>query len=164
MYVSRNRSKTMAFCGMTAALAVVIGCLAGIIPVATYVIPVLQCMILQLVVKGCGKKLAWAWFAAVSILSVLLCPDKEAAAVFIFIGYYPIVKPRLDKLKFPVLWKLLLFSVSMRSLYLLGIYVLGLEGLSEGMTLALGLVTFALGAVTFLLLDKLLNRFGRKLS
>lgn len=162
--MSRNRSRSMAFCGMTAALAVVIGCLAGIIPVATYVIPVIQCLILQLVVKSCGKRLAWAWYAGVGILSALLCPDKEAAAVFVFLGYYPIVKPRIDSRKLSALWKLLLFSVSMGGLYFLGIHVLGLESLEGDMTFALGAVTFLLGAVTFFLLDHLLTRFWRKLK
>ena len=85
--------------GMLAALAVVIMNLVGLIPVATFVCPMLCMMVLTLVVRFCGRRIGWAWYGAVSILSVLLGPDKEAAAVFVFLGYYPIVKPRLDRRK-----------------------------------------------------------------
>ena len=77
--------------GMLAALALVIMNLVGLIPVATFVCPMLCMMILTLVVRFCGKRIGWAWYGAVSILSILLAPDKEAAAIFIFLGYYPIL-------------------------------------------------------------------------
>ena len=79
-----------------AALAVVIMSLGTLIPVATFVCPVLCMLILQLVLKLCGSRIAWAWYGAVAILSLLMAPDKEAAAVFLFLGYYPVVKPRMD--------------------------------------------------------------------
>ena len=82
-----------------AALAIVIMCLGGLIPFATFVCPMLCCMITKLVLSMCGKRIAWAWYGAVAILSVLMAPDKEAAAVFVFLGYYPIVKPWMDKRK-----------------------------------------------------------------
>lgn len=161
---NRN-AKAMAFGGVTAALAVTLGCLAGMIPIATYVIPVLQCLVLHFVVKACGSKTAWVWYAAVSILSALLCPDKEAAAFFVFLGYYPIVKPRLDKLPLNVLWKLLLFLVSSATVYGLLIFLLGMEELAAEfaqMGKWLGSVTLILGCATFLLLDRLLTKLSRR--
>ena len=89
----------MALGGMLAALAVVMMSLGTIIPVATYVCPMLCALLLQGVLKTCGSRVAWAWYGAVALLSVLLAPDKEAAGVFVFLGYYPIVKPALDRKK-----------------------------------------------------------------
>lgn len=161
----RNQNaKAMAFGGVTAALAVVLGCLAGLIPIATYAIPVLQCLVLQLVLSACGKRTAWAWYAAVSILCLLLCPDKEAAAVFLFMGYYPIVKPRLDRLKFSWLWKLLLFLSVGAVMYGLLIFLFGMTYILVEFTqmgTALAVITLLLGCVTFLLLDRLLSRKRR---
>ena len=74
-----------------AALAVVIMCMGGIIPMATYVCPMLCSLLLAVVLRLTGRRIAWAWYAAVSLLSLLLGPDKEAAAVFVFLGYYPII-------------------------------------------------------------------------
>lgn len=159
----RNQNaKAMAFGGVTAALAVVLGCLAGMIPIATYVIPVLQCMVLQLVFSLYGAKTAWIWYAAVSILGVLLCPDKEAAAMFVFLGYYPIIKPALDKLPASPVWKTGFFLAATAAMYALLICVFGMNDLSEEfreLGLILGGVCLVLGCVTFLLLDKLLTRF-----
>ena len=48
----RNGSaKKIALSGMLAALAMVIMCMGGLIPVATYVCPMLCCVILQMVAK-----------------------------------------------------------------------------------------------------------------
>ena len=83
--------------GVFAALAVVIMNLGGLIPMATYVCPTLCMVILSFVHMACGRRIAWSWYAAVSILSLLMSPDKEAAAVFAFLGYYPILKPVFDR-------------------------------------------------------------------
>ena len=92
----------MALGGVMAALAVVILSLGGLIPLATYICPMLCILLVKTVLQICGPRIAWAWYGSVSILSMLLGPDKEAAAVFGFLGYYPIVKPKLDTAKFGI--------------------------------------------------------------
>ena len=162
----RNNAKQMALGGIFAALAVTIMSLGGMIPLATYVCPVL-CMMLQFTVLiFCGKRTAWAWYGAVSILGLLLGPDKEAAAVFCFLGYYPIIKPRLDKMRLGLLWKAMLFNASMCIMYWLLLHLFGLEGLTEEFSelgTAMLWVLLAMGNVTFFLLDKVLILFARKL-
>ena len=159
----RNGSaKKIALSGMLAALAMVIMCMGGLIPVATYVCPML-CMVLEcFAFRICGKRYAWTWYAAVSILSLLLAPDKEAAAVFVFLGYYPLIKAILEKTRFSRIWKILYFNAAVFLMYGLLIYVMGLGQLYTEFTSAgfWGLVLLlALGKLTFVLLDKLLNRF-----
>ena len=159
----RNGSaKKIALCGMLSALAMVIMCMGGLIPVATYVCPML-CMVLGcFIFRICGKRYAWTWYAAVSILSVLLAPDKEAAAVFVFLGYYPLIKAMLEKIRFSWIWKVVYFNAAVFMMYGLLIYVMGLNQLYAEFTSAgiWGLILLlVLGNVTFILLDKLLNRF-----
>ena len=161
----RTTAKQMALGGILAALAVVIVSLGGLIPIATYTIPML-CAVLQFIVlRPCGSRVAWAWYGAVAILSLLLGPDKEAAAVFVFLGYYPILKPRMDNLKLPWLWKGLLFNASILTMYGLLIHLLGVgqivaefEELGKWMTAVL----LILGNVTFFLLDKVLDKYAKK--
>ena len=156
----RTPAATMAFGGILAALAVVIMSLGTLIPVGTYVCPMLCAVILQMVLKACGSRIAWAWYGAVSVLSLLLAPDKEAAAVFVFLGYYPIVKPRLDRMKAKWLWKGLLFNGSVLVMYWLLMHLFGLDYLTEeftGMGFVMLAVLLILGNVTFFLLDKLLG-------
>ena len=73
--------------GVMAALAVVIMCLGTLIPVATFICPMVCILLAQLVLKTCGARYGWAWYGAVAVLSLLLAPDKEAAAVFAALGY-----------------------------------------------------------------------------
>ena len=146
--------------GVFAALAVVIMNLGGLIPVATYVCPVLCMLLLSFVDRACGKRIAWAWYGAVSVLSLLLSPDKEAAAVFLFLGYYPILKPKLDTMKLRWVWKLLIFNGSMVVLYSILIRLMGLEavtGESEELAGIMLIVLLVLGNVTFIALDRLLT-------
>ena len=156
----------MALGGVLGALAVVIMCMGTLIPVATFVCPMLCMMILKLVLTVCGSRIGWAWYGAVAILGLLMAPDKEAAAVFAFLGYYPILKPKLDKLPWSIFWKLLLFNTVILSMY----WLLGnLFGMTEvnaefrEMGTAMTVVLMLLGNLTFFLLDVLLGRrFGRK--
>jgi len=148
-----------------AALAVVIMCLGGIIPLATYVCPMLCAMLLAAVLRLVGRRIAWAWYAAVAVLSLLLGPDKEGAAVFVFLGYYPIIKPWVDRRKVPFLWKLIIFNVSIGIMYSLLIYLFRLEQVIlefRDFGLVLTLITLLLGNVTLFMLDLLLSRIGTR--
>ena len=151
-----KQSKKMALGGIFAALAIVIMSLGGLIPVATFVCPMLCMLLLRLVTQLCGKRIGWAWYGSVAILSLLLGPDKEASAVFVFLGYYPILKPKLDATKTPVLWKFVLFNIAVGLMYFLLIRFLGLEKIAVGTVLTV--ILLILGNVTFILLDIALER------
>ena len=162
-----SEAKRIALGGMLGALAMVIMCLVGLIPVATFVCPVLCMILCAIVLLLCGKRIAWAWYGAVSILSLLLAPDKEAALVFCFLGYYPIVKQIFDKYRLGWLYKFLLFNTSVLILYGITIRILGmyqiLKEFSEMGTILI-VVTVVLGNVTFLLFDRTINLLYRKMS
>lgn len=165
--MNRSRqARAMALGGVMAALAVIIMCLGGLIPVATYVCPMLCMMLLCFVLESTSSRVAWAWYAAVSFLSLLLGPDKEAAAIFLFLGYYPIVKPWLDRRKFRILWKALLFNGAILLVYALLIRLFGMDQLGaefRELGLALTGVLLLVGNVTFALLDRILGQFSRKM-
>ncbi len=161
----QNSAKQIALGGVLAALAIVIMCFGGLIPGVTYITPMLCCLMVQLVRSYCGTRIAWAWYGAVSILCFLMAPDKESAALFLFLGYYPIVKPRIDRTRLPWLWKGLLFNAAILILYSLLIYLLGMNELAAEFTqmgIVLLVITLILGNVTFFLLDKLLGRKLRR--
>lgn len=154
-----NSAANIALGGVLAAMAVAISCLGGLIPAATFVCPMLSMLILAVVLRRCGVRIAWAWYGAVAILSVLLSPDKEAAAVFAFLGYYPILKPRMDALPLRWLWKILLFNAAILLMYWLLMHIFGMVQILQEfaeMGTALTVITLLLGNVTFLLLDRLL--------
>ena len=150
----------MALGGLLAALAVVIMSMGTLIPVATYVCPMLCTLVLQLVLKICGKRVAWAWYGAVSVLSLLMAPDKEAAEIFLALGFYPIVKPGLDRRKGKWLLKGLFFNGMILLTYWVLLHLFGMAQLVSEFTemgTLLAAVLLLLGNVTFFLLDRLLE-------
>lgn len=156
----------MALGGLMAALAVVIMCLGGLIPLATYVCCVLCMMLCGLILRLCGRKVALTWYCAVSILGLLLGTDKEAAALFVVIGYYPILKPYFDKKKIiGFVCKLIYFNAVILLAYLALIYLFGMAAIMAEFTelgVIGGIIMLLLGNVTFLLFDKLLLIMNKK--
>ena len=156
---------SVALGGVLAALGVVVMCLGTLIPVATFLCPMVCMILAQVVMKTCGGKMGWAWYGAVAVLSLLLSPDKEAAAVFAALGYYPMVKPRLERREWPWLWKGLLFNAVILALYWLLIHLLGMDALAEEFAEAgkvMTVVMLILGNVTFFLLDRVLSKRFRR--
>ena len=160
--MKKTPASQIAFGGMMAALALVIMNMVGLIPLATYVCPSLCMVLLSVVLKLCGKRIGWAWYGAVAILSILMAPDKEAAMIFAVIGYYPIIKPAFERTKMPNTCKYLYFNVVILLVYWLMINLMGLTEIAKEfaeMGLLFTIVT---------LLDKILtrisvlNKWGRK--
>ena len=155
----------MALGGVLAAVAVVIMSLGGLIPVATYVCPMLCAVLLQVVLMTCGKRVAWAWYGAVALLSVLLSPDKEAAAVLIFLGYYPIVKFRhmefVKSRAARTALKLVLFNAAVCVMYGILFLTMGGEALMREMVengWFLTALMLVMGNAAMLLYDWMLER------
>lgn len=156
-----KNAKPMALGGVTAALAVVIMCVGTLIPVATYMVPMLLCLFLGYLRPMLGGKYAFCWYLTVAVLGVLLAPDKEAAALFLFLGHYPIVKPKLDKKPLSLLWKLLLFNAAILLMYWLLMQVFGMAALREEfreLGTVMTVASLILGNFTFFLMDRLLGR------
>ncbi|MBE6926322.1 MAG: hypothetical protein E7461_05695 [Ruminococcaceae bacterium] len=158
-----KKAKQIALGGVLGALAVTILFLGGMIPVSTYICPVFCMLILQTVQNFCGRRMAWAWYAMVSFLALILGPDKEAAAILVLLGYYPIIKPKMDKLPLRILWKLVFFNAVTVFMYTAVVAILGLEAIVVENTFIgyVGLILMLLlGNATFFLLDMTLTRFA----
>ena len=151
-------------------MAVVIMSMGGMIPATTFICPMLCMLLLKMVQKTLPLRFGWAWYGAVAILSLLLSPDKEAAAVFAAIGYYPLLKPIMDKWPLKWLWKAILFNVVILVLYWMLMHIFGMAELLqefEEMGTVMTIVTLVMGNACFFLLDMLLSkdlidRFKRK--
>lgn len=164
-----NNRKTpagaVALCGVLAAVAGVIMGMGTLIPVATYVCPVMCMVLLQVVLRTCGSRYGWAWFGCVAILGLLFAPDKEAAVIFCFLGYYPILKPKFDRKKGKWLLKGLYFNAVILAAYGFLIYLMGLKEVLQEfgeMGVIFTVVLLILGNATFFLLDRLLGMKPRK--
>ena len=115
---------------MMAALGVVFMFAGGFFGVMTYASPLLAAVCLIPVMREFGKGWAWLCWFATAVLSALLTADKEAAFFYIFVGYYPMIRPFFNRIgpKIPrVLVKLAFFTASVAVMYLLLLFVLRLD-------------------------------------
>ena len=147
----------MAVCGVTAALASAIMLVGTWVPAATFCCPVLASLLLIPVEREYGVRLSLCWYGAVAALSLVLAADKEAALLFALLGWYPVCKPRLDRLRHKWLrrlGKLALFQAALL-VYAAVLRLVFPGGALEGGLLA---AVWLLACVTFGLYDLLLGR------
>lgn len=151
---------------MLCALSVAFLWLSGILPLSTYFWPILASAALLPAREECRKSYAWSCFAAAAILGLLLCADKEAALLFCFLGYYPLLKPKIDAISSKVLRLLLkvaLCTVSMGLMYALIIFVFKLPAVVQEFSETaawLLWVTAATGLALFFLYDIAIDRLS----
>lgn len=158
----REQSRKVALCGVLCGLAVVVLLLGGLFSLAVYCAPLLAMAVLLPVLEEYGPGTAGAAYGAVAILALLLVPDRETALVYVFFGWYPLLRPRiaaLPSLPVRLVCRLGVCGLSMFLLYGVTIRLLGLTAVTE--ELGGGWLTAALavmGCALFLLLDLALGR------
>lgn len=144
--------------GIVTALSVVLMLLTTVIPFGTYAFPAFAGMLLVAVVIELNCAWAFSVYFVVSVLSFLLLSDKEAALYYaVFLGFYPIVKNFIERIKSRVLQYVLKFSafnVCMVLAFYLSVFVLSIP--KESFSINghyLPLVFLALGNVAFIIYD-----------
>ena len=159
----KEKSRKMALCGMMCALGTAVMLMGGMIPLATFCCPALAGMVLLPVLAEAGKKPALGAYAAIAALSLLMCPDKEAALVFAFLGYYPVLKWTLEKIRrkpLRILAKLAVFDAAMLAQIALMAWVLNMRAVMaeySQMSSVMLAAFAALANVTMLLYDRMLS-------
>lgn len=155
------KSRSLALSGVLTALAVTLLCLGGVIPAAVLCAPILAMTVLLPVLEELGPKAAWTAYAAAAILGLLLAPNRETALVYLFYGWYPILRPKIAALPSrPLRLAARLAVCSAAALLLYGL-VLRLMGLTADLmesTWLFNLLLLAMGNVVFLLTDATLAR------
>lgn len=159
---SRIQSGKMAFCGMLTALSVALMLSGGLIPIATYCAPMFCALLLLPILMEFGKKTAWTAYAAVALITLILGVDKEAAFFYLFIGYYPLLKWEIERIKrkpLKLIVKLLVFNSSIALMYVVLGFVLNMSAVvaefSEMSTVMLAVFIFMLN-LCMLLYDRLI--------
>ena len=159
-----RETRETALAGMLAALGAVLLCLGGIVPLATYAAPVLASAAVLVAREECRAGPAFGCYAVSAVLGLLLSPDREAALLYAFLGYYPLLKPKLDALRPRPLRlgaKLLLCCAAVGAMYALLIFVFRLDAVVREFAEtapALLAATAVLGVAVFLVYDLALSR------
>lgn len=159
--MSHKSSTQVALGGLSAALCLVIMLGTVLIPFATYAAPALAGIALIPIALELGLPVAGITYATVALLSLLMVPDREAALMFIaFFGYYPVLKFKLDRMKFKplrVLIKLAVFNTAILAGYFVIIYIFGLYYLMDELTGGFGWLLLAVGNLCLPIYEKALK-------
>ena len=159
---SHSESSKIAFCGLMVALSVSLMLTGGLIPIATYCAPMAGGILLLPILLEYGKRAAWTAYAACSLITLLLCTDKEAAFFYLFLGYYPLIKWEIERIKNKKLrlpCKLLVFNLAIIAMYVTLGFLLNMQAIIQEFSEmgALLLVVFLiLLNICMLLYDRLL--------
>ncbi len=157
----------VSLCGVMSGLALAFMFMMGMVPSFEYISPAIGGMLIWVIRKNLGVKYGMISYLAVGLLGLLIVPNYEATMMFLFLlGYYPIIREYLQKIKYKVLrWivKLTVFAVPSVGAYMVLIHLLGLTYLLEDAN-DFGkygtLILLGMGAVAFALYDVFLGLFN----
>lgn len=120
------------------ALSLVCMMLTGVFPMADYALPALAGIVLIPIAAELGRKWAMLCWLAVSLLSIFLAPMKESALLYVaFLGYYPILKSKIESWRKPVLeWivKFICFNAAIGGVLAVSILVFEADSYLQGVS------------------------------
>ena len=155
-----KNTKKVALAGIFTALCVVFLFVGSLFQTLDLSAAAIGSIIVLIAFIELGNGWAFGVYAASSVLSMLLLPNKTAAVVFtVFAGFYPIVKVWLNKIK--PFWlsytvRILCFNAMLTAMIFIGKKLLGLE---EDY-LNFGIIIYALCNVAFIAYDFALERIS----
>ena len=156
----KTESQKIALCGMLGALSVVLLLLGSALQIGTYAAPMLAAFLLIPVLEEYGTRYALTLYVCVAILAVLFVPETELALFYVLVmGYYPVLRVKLNGVKSTLLrWvlKFAVFNAGTVLVYLLLFALLG-PAVLDGMLAAL----LAAGNLSFWLCDRALAALTR---
>ena len=160
----KQGTRSLAMASLSAALATVFLAFGSAVPMATYAAPVLAIFALIPAAAECKTSMTLTAYAAASLLGLMLSADKEAALVFLFLGYYPALRPKLETLRpklLRLLCKLTVGLGSMALLYSLLIFLFRVQAVKEellGDGCGIFVATVVLFGAVWLLTDSAIGR------
>ena len=159
-----NLSYKVALGGVISALCILAMFMTSVAPFLYITLPMIAGALLVIIVVEVNVSWAFLTYVAVSLLSIFVTFDKEAAIIFImFFGHYPILKYKIEKIPFKLLkflLKLLIFNLCIVASYQVTIHLLGLDELIADVAF-LGeygiYILWALSNLFFLVYDNVLS-------
>lgn len=107
-----NLSYRVALGGVISALCILAMFMTGVAPFLYLTLPMIAGALLTVIVVEVNSSWAFLTYIAVSLLSVFVTFDKEAAIIFIlFFGHYPILKWKIEKIPVRIISTLIKFIV-----------------------------------------------------
>ncbi len=164
-----SQSAKTAIGGMATALSVVL-LIPTALDVFVYALPAMAGILVMFCVVELGKGWSAGVYVAVSFLSLLLVPNKEAAVLYVaFFGYYPIIKAILESkmsrfIEYILKFVIFNFSVVIAYVFLVKVFglpfdeLMGIDGTDSFFSKFAIPVMLVLGNIVFIVFDIALTR------
>ena len=131
----RDISYRVALGGIVSALCLVTMFLAGVLPALYLLLPGIAGILLMIIAVEVSTGWAFLTYLAVSLLSLFVTFDKEAALIFImFFGHYPVLRFYIEKIPLrliKLIIKLAVFNICIIGYFYITVYILGLDEMLE---------------------------------
>ena len=155
-----NKAKKVALGGIFTALCFVVLFLGSLFQSLDLSSAAFGSIIILIAFIELGKKWAFGIYAASSLLSTVLLPNKSSAVIFLlFAGFYPIMKEWLNRIKprwLSYLTRIVSFNIVFSLIYFISTRFLGFE--KDPMLL--GIALYALANITFIAYDFAIERIA----
>ena len=158
-----KKTKKLALCAILSALGAVILFIGSVIDVLDLSSAMFASMLILFVVVEIGGAWTWLTYSVTALTGILLLPNKLPAVIYILVGYYPIVKEKLERLPRLISWIAKLFGFNLSLIAVFGILKLFFSSVSielfPGMNaIYTYIIYFSVGNLIFVLYDVLLTR------
>lgn len=130
----KDKSKNIALSGILAALVVVMLLIGNLLQTLDLTLAALAGLIVLIALIEMKEKWALGVYAVSALLAMLISPQTASVIFAGFVGYYPVAKLRLDKIKprfLSLLIKLLWFNLFLLLAWLVIERLLGLGDVTE---------------------------------
>lgn len=131
----KDISYRVALGGIVSALCLVCMFMAGIMPALYIVLPMFAGVLLMIIAAEVSISWAVLTYIAVSLLSLIICADKEASLLFIMLfGHYPLLRLYIQRIRRKTLRfiiKLIVFNTCLISYYHVTVVILGIPSIDE---------------------------------
>ncbi len=125
-----KRTKKLTLGAMLAAIGAVLLLLGSLFQVIDLSMAAIASFVCVIAVIELGTGWAWMIYGVVGVISVLLRPTSFAPWVYVaFLGYYPIIKEKIERLKKPISWvlKMVSFNVALIACCVVAYFLLTAE-------------------------------------
>lgn len=133
--IMNNVSYKVALGGVISSLCLLSMFLTSVAPFLYLTLPMIAGALITIIVVEVNMSWAFLTYIAVSLLSVFVTPNKEAAIIFIlFFGHYPILKQKIEKISIKLIklaLKFLIFNVCIVIDYQITLRLLGIDDFAD---------------------------------
>ena len=130
-----NVSYKVALGGVISSLCLLAMFLTSVAPFLYLTLPMIAGALITIIVVEVNMSWAFLTYVTVSLLSIFVTPNKEAAVIFIlFFGHYPIIKQKLESIHTKLLkWilKFIIFNICIVIDYQITLHLLGIDDFAD---------------------------------